>query len=138
MNRKYNKKKYKNIIDNLRMRGYKYIGSGGTRDVFKRGNFVIKVPRNVAGEVDNDLEGYVFHDWLLGEGPTHFTPAPARLLSNKCLLMVYVEPFKKSDLIPSWVRDIDNEQAGMYKGIATCYDYANECDERFDGDFHGY
>lgn len=38
------------------MRGWEYLGSGRHRAVFRRGNYVTKVPMNVEGVLSNQHE----------------------------------------------------------------------------------
>jgi hypothetical protein len=106
-------------------RGFKYLSEGRYRETYKRGNIVIKIPINDLGFGDNVMEAYAyrkFHKETPNEKEIFF--APCRLLSNGCLMMVYVETFGIE--LPPWTENIDCQQCGSYEGRIVCYDAA--CD----------
>jgi len=125
----------KNYSDYLKENGWVFCGSGCCRDVYIKGNSVIKVPYNIKGLQSNKSEHKLYHE-SLGK---HKRYAPCRLLKNNCLLMRAIsdlfyynedtDDVEESDsLIPSWAYDLyDGPQVGIdNKGSVYAYDYAEE------------
>lgn len=118
------------FIASLESKGFTYWGSGDFRNVYIRGNCVIKVPYNYDGVIDCLTEARAYK--LYGNNPTSegYFLAPCRLLPNGCLMMPKVKLIYDEDLMPPWAEKIDNEQVGFHKERVVCYDYAINIPER--------
>jgi hypothetical protein len=101
-----------------------YLGEGRHRRVFKRGNFVIKVPINDFGLASNFREAKTYQctseGWLFG-----IRYAACRLDKNEnFLIMEYVNVKKYDNSLPSWVGYVDCQQVGYNRrGHLVAYDY---------------
>jgi hypothetical protein len=107
------------LIDN----GFQYLGSGAFRSTFQRGKIVVKIPRSQCGVEDNVGEAYAYNRYRkeADERGTYY--APCRLLSNGCLMMVYVEKVDWDTAIrPQWIDLIDDYQCGYFHDRIVCYD----------------
>jgi hypothetical protein len=105
---------------------YDYLSSGLYRAVFKmRGDRVLKIPLNEAGEFCNDGEGSIIHDtcargkWLEIDGFV-------------CVMQEYVEDASLSAIkarfgrIPDWVAGVDSAQVGFTRsGQLKAYDFVH-------------
>lgn len=108
------------------MHDFQLIGEGRNRLVYRRGNFVVKVPKNNCGVLDNHREYHIFSSttdgWLFG-----LRYARCRLMKpNYCLLvMEYVIPYQEPlDKLPLWTYSVDCAQVGYNrKGHLVAYDY---------------
>jgi hypothetical protein len=115
---------YHKFEEHIEDMGFEYIDSGGCREVFWRGNVVIKVPNREAGIIDNIVEAAVWRQYKHKKTPEGILLAPCRLLRNKCLMMVYVEMEENGNKLPKWANKVDCEQVGIYKNRYVAYDYA--------------
>ena len=106
--------------------GFEYLGAGGTRKVYRRGDIVIKIPINSSGIYDNEREASAYKYYKNHETPDGFYLAPCRLLSNGCLMMKRVELIDNYEELPSWADYIDCQQVGRYHARYVAYDYAND------------
>lgn len=114
------------------MRPLEYLGSGRNREVYRRGNYVIKVPRNWQGIVDNEHEADV-GSYTRKEVPGSIQYARCRLHPGGILVMQYAQfvgpgtdpdgflPHKNG---PSWMGFVDCGQVGYNRfGKVVAYDY---------------
>lgn len=122
---------------NIGQMGFHKCGAGSFRRVFKRGNVVIKIPKSNSGLIDNLFEAYAWKTLRNKPSEIGVVCAPCRILSNGCLMMVVVEDYDITDdngaykvPRPAWVEELDQEQAGLYKGQWVAYDYALDLVER--------
>jgi hypothetical protein len=112
-----------------------YLGAGSFRRVFRRGNIVIKVPKNQDGLYDNMIEAYAWKKLRDKPSEHGIVCTPCRLLSNGCLMMVFIDT---SDWMlgggeenkPAWSIRIDGRQVGKYKNRWVAFDYALDLIER--------
>lgn len=114
---------FKEYQSSLLKRNFEKLGNGASRYGYKRGNIVIKVPYNHGGFVDNIMEAYVYRQHRNSPDQYGRFFAPCRLLSNACLMMVFIERKSWGDL-PDWAQGMDGGQAGEYKGRLVSYDSA--------------
>ena len=114
---------FKEYQSSLLKRNFEKLGNGTSRYGYKRGNIVIKVPYNHGGFVDNIMEAYVYRQHRNSPDQYGRFFAPCRLLSNACLMMVFIERKSWGDL-PDWAQGMDGGQAGEYKGRLVSYDSA--------------
>lgn len=118
----------------LRMNGWFFINHGSFREVFHRGNWVIKVPFTDDGALDNLMEAKAWRKYRDKPTSLGIMLAPCRLLPNGCLLMVAVDTDNWAP--PSWNTSInglevlDKNQAGFYKGRVVAYDFGLDLTER--------
>lgn len=119
---------YVDFIDHLIECGFEEIDSGSFRTAFVRGNIVIKVPQSDEGLIDNMVEARGWKTYRHRATRNRIRLAPCRLLPNGCLMMVKVEPCSEG---PAWIKCVDGEQVGTYKGRVVAYDYALDLVERF-------
>lgn len=119
----YNRDLYDSFEQYLLAHGFRYIDSGCFRNVFQRGKVVIKIPQSYCGFEDNIGEAYAYNRYRKEADARGNYYAPCRLLSNGCLMMVYVEraswdPGNR----PEWVDNIDSFQCGYFHDRVVCYD----------------
>lgn len=117
----------------LRASGFRRLNRGSFREVYRRKNVVIKIPINVNGVIDNMMEAKAYRFYKNKPTSLGIVLAPARLLSNYCLMMPYVDQ-NLSDLegpIPEWVEMVDADQVGIFKKRLVAYDYALDLQERY-------
>lgn len=102
---------------------FKRLGKGRQRDVFRVGDYVIKVPLNLDCVADNEHEAYMYR--LSQREKGHHPMAKCRMFAGLLLIMEYVEPTRKSyNELPSWVGFVDCGQVGLTKdGSLVAYDY---------------
>lgn len=120
--------RYLSFKQKLKETGFRYLSCGDFRAVYRRKNYVVKVPINIDGIIDNIVE---FKGWKkYGYRPTNLglVLAPCRLLNNNCLMMVRVKT--TGLLYPDWANKVDNCQVGEYRGRVVAYDYALNITER--------
>lgn len=127
-------KSLKEFSDYLKNNGWIFCDSGCCRNVYIKGNYVIKIPYNIKGLQANKSEHKLYHESL----GRHKRYAPCRLLRNNCLIMRAVsdlfyyneeaDEMEEDSLIPSWALDLkDGPQVGIdSKGSIFAYDYAEE------------
>ena len=114
----------------LKASGWKYIGPGRHREVWHRGNYVIKIPLCMNGLSDNFHERSV---WSKHRDHGYIKYASCRMVGNFLLLMEYARfvgpdsdetgyfTYSKS---PEWGYSIDCGQIGYNKrGRIVAYDY---------------
>ena len=119
----YDRDLYDGFEKYLESKGFKYIGSGCFRNAFQRGKVVVKIPRSYCGFEDNIGEAYAYNEYRKRPVARGTYYAPCRLLSNGCLMMVYVEQGKwKIGNKPDWVKRIDSYQCGLFNGRVVAYD----------------
>lgn len=105
---------------------YDFLGCGTYRAVFKmRGDLVLKIPLNEAGEFCNDGEGSIRGEEL----------AKGRWLEIDGFICVIQERITEASLkdiksvfgrIPDWVAAIDSSQVGFNKaGLLKAYDFVH-------------
>ena len=105
--------------------GFEFLGAGRNRFVFRKpeSDWVIKVPINEYGMLDNDSEDIYFH--------RHQTGFMARckliqLCDVPILVMEYVDINLEKKDMPDWSAWVDCQQVGRNKnGKIVAYDYAN-------------
>lgn len=119
---------YVDFINHLYDVGFEEIDSGSFRTAFVRGNVVIKVPMSDEGLIDNMVEARGWKTYKHKATRNRIRLAPCRLLPNGALMMVKVEPTSEG---PEWIKVVDGEQVGLYKGRVVAYDYALDLVERF-------
>lgn len=109
------------LENELLEKGWKYIGSGSSRRVLKRGNVVLKIPSNEIGVRGNKKEFSLYKE------NKNNRYAPCRLI-NHCLMMRAVEDLYHRKDLPSWAFELnDGPQVGVDKsGKILVYDYAEE------------
>ena len=119
----YDRELYTGFRDYLLAKGFSFIGEGGFRNAYQRGKIVVKIPKSRCGFEDNIGEAYAYHKHRKEPCERGYYYAPCRLLSNGCLVMVYVEQTKWiQETIPKWARYIDGRQCGYYNGRVVAYD----------------
>jgi hypothetical protein len=105
---------------------YGYLSSGTYRAVFKmRGDHVLKIPLNEAGEFCNDGEGSIIDEtcargkWLEIDGFV-------------CVMQEYVEDASLSAIkarlgrLPDWIAGVDSAQVGFTRsGQLKAYDFVH-------------
>lgn len=119
------------FVEELFFAGFKIHKTGSFREVYRRNKTVIKVPLNVDGVIDNQMEARAYRHY--GNKPTSLGIhlAPCRLLENCCLLMPFVTLVKYTKNLPEWVEMVEGDQVGLYKGRLVAYDYALDLTERY-------
>ena len=126
--------KYDAFRDHLVKRGFKKLDSGSFRSTYKRGKVVVKVPRNVDGEIDNRVEDAGWHKYKSQPSEEGIFMAPCRLLPNNCLMMVAVDETAcidpDEDLEHGWVEQVEGAQVGIYRNKVVAFDYALDLGER--------
>jgi hypothetical protein len=123
--------KYLSFRDYLDKCGFSRVGSGSFRATYIRGNVVVKVPRNVDGEIDNRTEARAWKKYRDQASPEGIYMAPCRLMVNGCLMMRTVDTTAADDDdVPTWGDMVDGYQIGRYKGGFVAYDFAVEIEER--------
>lgn len=128
---------YMNFRNELKNKGFCFLGRGSFRSVFDRKNVVIKVPNNLDGLLDNIMEARAYRQYKNRPTRTVIQLAACRLLPNGCLMMVLVDRgFRDSGIdIKShreWIEQIDSEQVGVRAGRLVAYDYAIDLFERIE------
>lgn len=103
---------------------------GRNRNVFDMGTYVVKVPKNFDGLIDNDWEGSVSNS---EDGLDQVQFARTRIAYRgdvPVVFMEYVEPASTSEIVarlghePDWVMSVDCGQVGFnLKGELVAYDY---------------
>lgn len=109
---------------------WEYVGTGRHRQVWRRGDYVIKVPMSERGVHDNWHERRM---WLKYRKSDYIPYASCRLIGNFFLLMEYAHnigplsderghiPFNK---LPEWASYVDSQQVGYNRhGQIVAYDY---------------
>lgn len=105
-------------------RTYLFLGEGRHRSVYRRGNFVIKIPKNWDGLASNEREANIYQStskngWLFG-----IRYAKCRLHISGLLIMEYVRPTDQFGQLPSWTYHVDCQQVGYNsRGYLVAYDY---------------
>lgn len=109
-----------------------YINSGRNRDVYllPGGKYVLKVPRNANGIVDNRYEHSIKYSKYVWSA-TVPCYANCRLIPGTDLLvMEYIRPSSFQEIknilgeAPIWIDSIDDGQVGFdHKGRLKAYDY---------------
>lgn len=122
---------FRSFVEQLESKGFYYLGSGSFRKTWARKNVVVKIPSNLDGVVDNRVEASVWRRYRNQPNSFGYHFAPCRLLPNGCLMMVKVEwrDMRDEDRA-EWIRFIDSNQVGKYKGRVVAYDYALDVPER--------
>jgi hypothetical protein len=128
IHKSYKSSNYIEYKEELYRRGFRRLGEGSFREVYRRKNVVVKIPHNDSGFDDNIVEAFAYLRYRKGADSNLFVFAPCRLLPNGCLLMVYVEPLFYPNK-PLWANYIDGGQVGTYNGRIVAYDSANELSE---------
>lgn len=107
------------------------VHEGRTRNVFDMGKYVVKIPRNSDGIVDNDWEGSVSD----GDdpNPNDVQLARTRLAYWKGIPVVFMEKVsypsddeikQRLGFLPDWTASVDCGQVGFNaKGRLVAYDY---------------
>lgn len=100
-----------------------FLGEGRHRSVYRRGNYVIKIPMNSDGLGSNEREHRTYRSssdgWLFG-----IRYARCRIHISGLLIMEYVEPIRYNKSLPKWVNVVDSQQVGYNRrGQLVCYDY---------------
>lgn len=116
------------IIDSgLKLNGYKFIGCGRQRAVFRRKNFVIKIPMCEDGLHSNSREAFTYKKSLKKPCPNGTRYARCKLLANGWLVMQYVKDYYRCNPRPEhngWIDYIDCQQVGLnIGGRLVAYDY---------------
>ena len=114
---------------------WEYLGSGRNRAVFRHGNYVVKVPLNVAGIHDNLYER---DTWLrYGQNRGYIKYARCRLFKNFSLIMQFARfsvegktgetgfvPYSSLKGANEWGLTVDCQQVGYNRfGQLVAYDY---------------
>lgn len=120
---------FKQAIENV---GFQFLDRGSFREVYDRGNVVIKIPQNTDGLLDNHVEARAYRKYRNGPTREGIYVVPCRLLPNGCLMMPKVERYVPDSLWPKWAEIIDGAQIGMHKGRVVAYDCALDLVERFE------
>jgi hypothetical protein len=108
------------------MKNLEFIGEGRNRKVYRHKNYVIKIPINEYGDLDNLRESLEYKRNREKNGKSWDILGRCKLLKNGYLLMEYIElvdnPYSKD--MPEWVSFIDCGQVGYDKrGRLKAYDY---------------
>lgn len=103
-------------------RPFIFLGEGTQRRVYRRGNYIIKLPISWDGLNSNDKEARTYQStsdgWLFG-----IRYAKCKLHSSGLLIMEYVEPAHGKEL-PRWTCYVDCQQVGYNRrGHLVAYDY---------------
>lgn len=103
---------------------------GRNRNVFDMGRYVVKIPKNLDGIVDNDWEGSVSNG---NDDPHEIRYARTHLAwvdELPIVFMEWVEPATSREIIqrlgfePDWVMSVDCGQVGFARdGRLLAYDY---------------
>jgi hypothetical protein len=117
------------FVEHLTDNGFTYLGQGSFRQVYGRGNIVIKVPMNDDGAIDNMVEARAWKEARSKKTRLGLYVAPCRLLINDSLMMVKVVE-ADYDSLPAWCTVIDQRQAGYYKNRVVAFDFALDTLER--------
>jgi hypothetical protein len=115
----------------LKATGWKYIGLGRHREVWHRGNYVLKIPLSLKGLEDNWRER---HTWKIYQNiDFEIKYAACRLYGNFLLIMEYAQfvgplsddsGFISFKTGPEWMYRIDCCQVGYNRhGQIVAYDY---------------
>lgn len=111
----------RDLINQLKSNGWSYLSSGRNRIVFKKGERVCKVARNLKGECDNHHESATYFK--------HKDKAEIKFakccLVGPLLVMEYVEECHTlGKFLPRWTDFVDCGQVGYTKeGKLVVYDY---------------
>lgn len=118
------------------MKGWEYVSSGRNRAVYRRGNYVVKVPLNEEGIHDNHHERNTFLGFRMNpsfiDHPDCIQYARCRLLGDLLVMQyaMFVGPGTSSkgylpySFGPSWMAFVDCGQAGYNRfGKVVAYDY---------------
>lgn len=115
------------------MKDYILLGEGRNRQVWRRGNYVVKVPLNEYGIGDNYHEADTYRRSLREKMPCKY--ARCRLVGPNSTLLVmeytkYVGPLSDQDgyivyeNCPTWAYSLDCWQVGYNRaGEIVAYDY---------------
>lgn len=126
---------YYDFVASLKDRGWCFLGEGSFRLVYVKDNWVIKVPRDEDGALDNLMEAKAWRKYKSKRTSLGLYLAPCRLLLNGCLLMVAVETEHNKKLPWKPTKNdypiLDKDQAGVYKNRVVAYDFALDLKERF-------
>ena len=116
------------IENSLSDKGWKYIGSGKDRRVWKKNNVVLKIAYNDSGIVANRNERQIYVQHMC----VH-KYAPCRLICDSILMMRAIKEIDCLDDvdIPNWVNNlVDGDQIGIDRsGNILVYDYADQIGE---------
>lgn len=112
---------------------FEYTGRGASREAYKRGNIVVKVPLHEYGIMDNFIEAKAYSKYRNAEttggwydlSKKKISLAPCHLMNNHCLMMPFIEK-EIMKLPPDWVLRLDGGQAGLYNGRYVAYDYGHD------------
>lgn len=97
------------------------LGSGRHRIVFRRGNYVYKLPLNQDGLCANYDERTLF----LREKKSGFVPYARCRMFGKILVMEYIKPERNYLTMPTWCAWVDCQQVGYDKSNRlVAYDYS--------------
>jgi len=123
---------YNSFIQHIQSAGFVRIGSGSFRSVYQRGKFVIKVPLNKDGILDNRTEATAWHKYKSQPTSKGYMLAPCRMLPNGCQIMVFVEREISNNIRHKdrWADKIEGRQVGIYRGHTVAYDFALNIVER--------
>jgi hypothetical protein len=106
--------------------GFKYIGTGRQRSVFRLGDDVVKIPRNEWGLASNTREASV-SDRAFGisdDGELCGVRYARAVMRGTLLIMDYLKLVPKISKLPDWASWIDCQQVGIdQKGKLAAYDY---------------
>lgn len=105
--------------------GWKYLGAGKNRIVFRRPekNWVLKIPINPNGEIDNGYESDLYQRYQ--KHSTRFAKCYyLELHGIGCQIMEYVYPLTDGNPLPPWTKYLDCQQVGRNsQGNIVAYDY---------------
>ena len=127
---------YNPFVKKLISKGYSFLGSGSFREVYRKHNVIVKVPRCVDGVIDNIIEAKAYSVYRNKPTSLGLILAPAKLIINYCLMMPYLETNPDAsnewlNSLPGWVANIDNFQVGIRNNKLMAYDYALNMKERY-------
>lgn len=112
-------------------KGFKYFDFGSFRSVWSNKDYVIKIPVDKDGLLDNLMEAKAWKKYKNNPTNLGIVLAPCRLLSNFALLMPFINTctYHQKELI-EWSDKVDAQQIGMLNGRTVAYDFAHNLTER--------
>lgn len=118
---------YYKILKYFTYRYGKPVGAGRHRVGFKKGNVIVKVPKNDMGMIDNEKEYRLYRQGQ--KKPKKYLPmAKNKILYIQGVPILYIEKLDISDRLekyPRWAEQIDSLQVGKdKKGKWKAFDYA--------------